>query len=144
MLTVTIEYESAIYELGRTAAYAGIKRDDYERLAVTEADRQLLRQYCHDACGCMVRSLKSMVDGVESDDDGFTLRLRTSASFDTALELTIADSLRSYVALTALTRWLALTSTEASRDFSAVAATMLDDARSQLVQRRAPRRPGHA
>lgn len=143
MLTITIKYENVLYELSRTAAYAGMKRDDYERVAVADADSQLLRQYCREACGCMVRSLKAMVATVADTDDAFVVTLRTSASFDTALEPTIAGALQSYVALSALTRWLSLSGSDSSRDFSAVAATMLDDARSQLAQRRKPvRRAG--
>lgn len=138
MLTINIRYENVLYELGRTAAYAGVKRDDYERLAVAEADSELLRQYCREACGGMVRSLKSMVDSMTDTDDAFVLTLRTSASFDTALVPAITGSLQSYVALTALTRWLSLSGSDPGRDFSALAAKMLDDARSQLMQRRKP------
>ncbi len=140
MLTVTINYDTVMYELSRTAAYAGVKRDDYERLSVTDADSLLIRQYCREACACMVRSLKSMVEGVSAGDDEFVLTLRTSASSDSTMHPSITSALQSYVALTALTRWLALSGDDASCDFSAVAATMLDDARSQLVQRRRPTR----
>lgn len=144
MLTINIRYENVLYELGRTAAYAGVKRDDYELTAVADADNELLRQYCREACGCMVRSLKSMVDNVTDTDEAFRLTLRTSASFDAALVPTITGALQSYIALTALTRWLSLSGSDPSRDFSALAARMLDDARSQLMQRRKPVRKSGA
>ncbi len=142
-LTLTIPIPQLLTDVGRTAAYAGAKNDDYARLSTTEADSAQLTHLISQAATVASNALKRQVLTESLTAEAYTLQLEVSASFDPALQSQMQSSLSAYLTMAVTARWLALSQRDEADDYAAVAAEMLTELQRYAASKRRPTRPSY-
>ncbi len=140
-LTLTVSLAQVIEDVGRTAAYAGAKNDDYTRLSTTEADKAQLSHLISQAAGAVSTALKRHIASEALTETNYQIVLEVSASFDPALKASMQSSLANYMAMAVTARWLALSNRDEADDYAAVAATLITELQRYAASKRRPSRP---
>ena len=145
-LLLTVSREDVYSEVERTTEYTGAKmmHDDegaHDRLAVTEADRELLSRFFDEAAGVATDECKRFVDEVTLDEAGYEARLSMSDSYDEHLSDSIRTSLRSFFVAAVIAKWCKIVGSDAGGAYSADATAAMLDVRSKIFNRKRPQKP---
>ena len=145
-LLLTVSREDVYSEVEKTTEYTGAKmmhadEGAHDRLAVTEADRELLSRFFDEAAGVATDECKRFVDEVTLDEAGYEARLSMSDSFDEHLSESIRTSLRNFFVAAVIAKWCKIVSSDAGAAYSADATAAMLDVRSKIFNRKRPQKP---
>ena len=145
-LLLTVSREDVYSEVEKTTEYTGAKmmhadEGAHDRLAVTEADRELLSRFFDEAAGVATDECKRFVDEVTLDEAGYEARLLMSDSYDEHLSDSIRTSLRNFFVAAVIAKWCKIVSSDAGAAYSADATAAMLDVRSKIFNRKRPQKP---
>ena len=145
-LLLTVGREDVYSEVEKTTEYTGAKmmhadEGAHDRLAVTEADRELLSRFFDEAAGVATDELKRFVDEVRLDENGYEARLSMSDSFDEHLSDSIRTSLRNFFVAAVIAKWCKIVGSDTGAAYSADATAAMLDVRSKIFNRKRPQKP---
>ena len=145
-LLLTESREDVSSEVEKTTEYTGAKmmhadEGAHDRLAVTEADRELLSRFFDEAAGVATDECKRFVDEVTLDEAGYEARLLMSDSYDEHLSDSIRTSLRNFFVAAVIAKWCKIVSSDAGAAYSADATAAMLDVRSKIFNRKRPQKP---
>ena len=134
------------YEVEKTTEYTGAKmmhadEGAHDRLAVTEADRELLSRFFDEAAGVATNECKRFVDEVTLDEAGYEARLSMSDSYDEHLSDSIRTSLRNFFVAAVIAKWCKIVGSDAGAAYTADATAAMLDVRSKIFNRKRPQKP---
>ena len=144
-LLLTVSREDVYSEVEKTTEYTGAKmmhadEGAHDRLAVTEADRELLSRFFDEAAGVATDECKRFVDEVTLDEAGYEARLSMSDSFDEHLSESTRTSLRNFFVAAVIAKWCKIVSSDAGAAYSADATAAMLDVRSKIFNRKRPQK----
>ena len=144
-LLLTVSREDVYSEVEKTTEYTGAKmmhadEGAHDRLAVTEADRELLSRFFDEAAGVATDECKRFVDEVTLDEAGYEARLSMSDSFDEHLSESIRTSWRNFFVAAVIAKWCKIVSSDAGAAYSADATAAMLDVRSKIFNRKRPQK----
>ena len=145
-LLLTAKREDVYSEVEKTTEYTGAKmmhadEGAHDRLAVTEADRELLSRFFDEAAGVVTDECKRFVDEVTLDEAGYEARLSMSDSYDEHLSDSIRTSLRNFFVAAVIAKWCKIVGSDAGAAYSADATAAMLDVRSKIFNRKRPQKP---
>ena len=145
-LLLTAKREDVYSEVEKTTEYTGAKmmhadEGAHDRLAVTEADRELLSRFFDEAAGVATDECKRFVDEVTLDEAGYEVRLSMSDSYDEHLSDSIRTSLRNFFVAAVIAKWCKIVGSDAGAAYSADATAAMLDVRSKIFNRKRPQKP---
>lgn len=145
-LLLTVGREDVYSEVEKTTEYTGAKmmhadEGAHDRLAATEADRELLSRFFDEAAGVATDECKRFVDEVTLDDTGYEARLSMSDSYDEHLSESIRTSLRNFFVAAVIAKWCKIVGSDAGAAYSADATAAMLDVRSKIFNRKRPQKP---
>ena len=145
-LLLTVGREDVYYEVEKTTEYTGAKmmhadEGAHDRLAVTEADRELLSRFFDEAAGVATDECKRFVDEVTLDEAGYEARLSMSDSYDEHLSDSIRTSLRNFFVAAVIAKWCKIVGSDAGAAYTADATAAMLDVRSKIFNRKRPQKP---
>ena len=145
-LLLTVSREDVYSEVEKTTEYKGAKmmhadEGAHDRLAVTEADRELLSRFFDEAAGVATDECKRFVDEVTLDESGYEARLSMSDSYDEHLSDSIRTSLRNFFVAAVIAKWCKIVGSDAGAAYSADATAAMLDVRSKIFNRKRPQKP---
>ena len=145
-LLLTAKREDVYSEVEKTTEYTGAKmmhadEGAHDRLAVTEADRELLSRFFDEAAGVATDECKRFVDEVTLDEAGYEARLSMSDSYDEHLSDSIRTSLRNFFVAAVIAKWCKIVGSDAGAAYSADATAAMLDVRSKIFNRKRPQKP---
>lgn len=152
---ITISKAQVLDEVTKLTAYTGAKamtdQDTgvYERIAITDADRDLLERYWAEACASVTEALKRWVIadpgtaiGHHPDiGENYTARLSLTDQWNMNEQSAVALSLVSYMANLIAGNWFMATAPDKAQGCAAIAGAQLEQAVRSLYYKRAPQRP---
>lgn len=153
-LNINIKKARVIREVQKTSEYIGKKAmneqdaESWERIGITDYEREQLDRYWTEACTGATSGLREWVTFSSNQNLGdqydgnrdFIATLSVSSSWNTALGHAVSESLTSYLVDTILAKWLMLTSPDRAAAYATTAAAYLEDAKTKLYQLKAPER----
>lgn len=144
-LLLTAKREDVYSEVEKTTEYTGAKmmhadEGAHDRLAVTEADRELLSRFFDEAAGVATDECKRFVDEVTLDEAGYEARLSMSDSYDEHLSDSIRTSLRNFFVAAVIAKWCKIVGSDAGAAYSADATAAMLDVRSKIFNRKRPQK----
>ena len=144
-LLLTVSREDVYSEVEKTTEYTGAKmmhadEGAHDRLAVTEADRELLSRFFDEAAGVATDECKRFVDEVTLDEAGYEVRLSMSDSYDEHLSDSIRTSLRNFFVAAVIAKWCKIVGSDAGAAYSADATAAMLDVRSKIFNRKRPQK----
>ncbi|MDE6142681.1 MAG: hypothetical protein K2F94_01240 [Muribaculaceae bacterium] len=131
--------------VAQSTAYLGFKspgqadRGEWiDRVSMVDEDRTLLERFVSESFAMAVERLKEFV--VDADCSGSRLRLtlEVSVAYDGSVTVAVSESFRSYLAASALGRWLRMSYPEKGAEFDAEAIAHLSTMERNLYHRRKP------
>ena len=145
-LLLTVGREDVYSEVEKTTEYTGAKmmhadEGAHDRLAVTEADRELLSRFFDEAAGVATNECKRFVDEVTLDEAGYEARLSMSDSYDEHLSDSIRTSLRNFFVAAVIAKWCKIVGSDAGAAYTADATAAILDVRSKIFNRKRPQKP---
>lgn len=145
-LLLTVSREDVYSEVEKTTEYTGAKmmhadEGAHDRLAVTEADRELLSRFFDEAAGVATDECKRFVDEVMLDEAGYEARLSMSDSYNEHLSDSIRTSLRNFFVAAVIAKWCKIVGSDAGGAYSADATAAMLDVRSKIFNRKRPQKP---
>ena len=145
-LLLTVGREDVYSEVEKTTEYTGAKmmhadEGAHDRLAVTEADRELLSRFFDEAAGVATNEFKRFVDEVTLDEAGYEARLSMSDSYDEHLSDSIRTSLRNFFVAAVIAKWCKIVGSDTGAAYSADATAAMLDVRSKIFNRKRPQKP---
>lgn len=145
-LLLTVGREDVYSEIEKTTEYTGAKmmhadEGAHDRLAVTEADRELLSRFFDEAAGVATDECKRFVDDVTLDEEGYEARLSMSDSYDEHLSDSIRTSLRNFFVAAVIAKWCKIVGSDVGPAYSADATAAMLDVRSKIFNRKRPQKP---
>lgn len=145
-LLLTVGREDVYSEIEKTTEYTGAKmmhadEGAHDRLAVTEADRELLSRFFDEAAGVATDECKRFVDDVTLDEAGYEARLSMSDSYDEHISDSIRTSLRNFFVAAVIAKWCKIVGSDAGAAYSADATAAMLDVRSKIFNRKRPQKP---
>ena len=145
-LLLTVGREDVYSEVEKTTEYTGAKmmhadEGAHDRLAVTEADRELLSRFFDEAAGVATNECKRFVDEVTLDEAGYEARLSMSDSYDEHLSDSIRTSLRNFFVAAVIAKWCKIVGSDAGAAYTADATVAMLDVRSKIFNRKRPQKP---
>ena len=145
-LLLTAKREDVYSEVEKTTEYTGAKmmhadEGAHDRLAVTEADRELLSRFVDEAAGVATDECKRVVVEGTLDEAGYEVRLSMSDSYDEHLSDSIRTSLRNFFFVAAvIAKWCKIVGSDAGAAYSADATAAMLDVRSKIFNRKRPQK----
>lgn len=145
-LLLTAKREDVYSEVEKTTEYTGAKmmhadKGAHDRLAVTEADRELLSRFFDEAAGVATDECKRFVDEVTLNEACYEVRLSMSDSYDEHLSDSIRTSLRNFFVAAVIAKWCKIVDSDAGAGYSADATAAMLDVRSKIFNRKRPQKP---
>ena len=153
-MTITIDKAQVLHEVAKATAYTGAKMmggDDpgaYDRIFVSDEEREMLERYWVEACSLVTGTLKpwlSSVDeqpihhGVDIQTD-YVAELSMSDRYDDNLTDSIQAALTSFFVAAILSKWYRLTNKAEVEAYATEAAAMLQIAEQKLYHKKKPTR----
>ena len=152
-IRLTVSKSSVMHEVQKATSYTGAKAQDetgaaYDLLRATDADRELLETYWSEAAAHAVKQLRRWVVSSSATayphhpdlSADFTVKLRVSAGWDTALKEPTATLLTSYFVAFITGKWFGVSSPDKAQPYATEAAAVLESVKNNLYHRRKPRR----
>ena len=145
-MVVNISKEKIYREVARATLYSGAKHPGSDaamlsRVAVIDADRPMLGQFCDEALASARLALRQVLESAASDDSSITLVFRLSPASDGVQTAGICDSLTDYMEKAVTARWLAFSDKTGAEAYAAEAQMLLDECRRKALYKRKPMRP---
>ena len=145
--TLTITKSNIYEEVAKTTAYIGGKNLDangkslYDQVFVTDADRDMLEGFWHDAIGDVSAALESVLATERSDSDEEEIfGLRVSTLFKESLAKTLETTAISYVVNKIVSEWCLVVSKDKAEDYLSKANALLVKMDAILYMRKRPTR----
>lgn len=146
--TLTLQKDAVYEEVAKTTSYTGSKIDNdpnaYERIFTTDEDREMLERFWNESKNTICNSLKKFLVSEEETDGTYTLTLEFSSSFNDNLLASMERSLFSFFVRSITSKWYAFTNKEETADYSASAASDLDDILRKAYYKKKPTRPTYS
>lgn len=155
MSTITIRIDKGhVYnEAAKLTGYLGAKAMDadrgaYRRVALTDADRELLERYFAESCSEVTTSLSRWLVSVSDHPYGhgtdlgadYEIELDVQSSYDASLTPSVATSLTGYFVSSVASRWLLVSDPSRAEAVAAEAALLLEDVLRKLYWKKKPLR----
>lgn len=154
-IILTISKAKVLHEVAKATSYTGAKMvsgDDpgaYNRIFVSDEERELLERYWVEACSLVTSQLREWVKVVEDQPihhgvdvtTDYTVTLSLADAWPTSLQDSVQSSLLSFIVATILSKWYRLTNKGETEAYGNEAAAHLTDAELKLYQRKRPTRP---
>ena len=147
MRTINIKTSKAdvFNDVAKTASYTGAKmvgdNDAYERISITDQNMELFNSYWAVAVSLLCDNLKEMIKEINNDNNGLTVSLSVSNSFDISLVSSINASIQAFFVEIILGKWFEITNKQEFQARYNSGVEMLTDALRKLYYRKAPTRP---
>ena len=144
-IIIKITKTDVFNDVAKTASYTGAKMvgddDAYERISITDQNMELFNSYWNVAVSLLCDNLKEMINSISSDNNGLTLSLNVSDSFDISLVSSINASINAFFVEIILGKWFEITNKQEFQARYNSGVEMLTDALRKLYYRKAPTRP---
>ena len=89
-IELNIKKNEVLEEVAKTSAYSGSKMTEdegaYERIFTTDADREMLERFWSESQVAVCEAMKKFLADEGETDDGYTVSLELSKSFDDVLQ----------------------------------------------------------
>lgn len=153
-ITITIEKDQVWNEVAKATSYTGAKMmgDDptaYDRIFVSDEEREMLERYWVEACSIATDALKEWLKtvsvqpihhGVDMVTD-YVVSLSVADQYPTALNDSVKSDLTSYFVAVILSKWYRLTNKAESEAYATEGSAILMNAVNKLFHRIRPTRP---
>lgn len=146
-IRISINRDKVYEEVAKTTAYIGGKNLDangkslYDQVFVTDADRDMLEGFWHDAIGDVSAALESVLATERSDSDEEEIfGLRVSTLFKGSLAKTLEITAFSYVVNKIVAEWCLVVSKDKAEDYLSKANALLVKIDAILYMRKRPTR----
>ena len=144
-IIIKITKTDVFNDVAKTASYTGAKMvgddDAYERISITDQNMELFNSYWNVAVSLLCDNLKEMINSISSDNNGLTLSLNVSNSFDISFVSSITNSIKAFFVEIILGKWFEITNKQEFQARYNSGVEMLTDALRKLYYRKAPTRP---
>lgn len=144
-IIIKITKTDVFNDVAKTASYTGAKMvgddDAYERISITDQNMELFNSYWNVAVSLLCDNLKEMINSISSDNNGLTLSLNVSNSFDISFVKSITNSTKAFFVEIILGKWFEITNKQEFQARYNSGVEMLTDALRKLYYRKAPTRP---
>lgn len=142
-VTITINKKSVLSDVSMSTSYLATRNEQgntYSRVAILEADKELIDTYYNEACNHITTTLKAHIANVTNNDTTYTATLKLSSAFNGMLAESINTALKAYCTHYILSRWYEVTDKQRSEYYFAVAKDNLTMAQRNIVHKNAPKR----
>lgn len=152
-ITITIEKDKVMHEVAKATSYTGAKMmaDDpgaYDRIFVSDEEREMLERYWVEACSLVTGTLKPWLSSVNVQPihhgaditTDYEATLSMSDRYDASLTDSVQAALLSFFVATILSKWYRLTNKGETEAYANEAAAMLQSAEQKLLHKKAPTR----
>ena len=154
-ITIHINKAQAFDEVAKTTAYVGAHLDlkvmAYERVAVTDGDREMLERYWREACASVTTLLRPFLTSVSpqprphatdiSADADYVATLAMSDRYDTQQTDSLNADLFSFAVNSIVSKWFMIANKEESAGYMAAAQGAMENAKIKLHHKTAPTPP---
>lgn len=146
-ITLSVSNQEVWEEVAKTTAYTGDKmfgqesENAYDRILMTDEDRDALQRFWEDAATIANGKLKEMLVSSSQISGDYIAKLHVSNAYDTVLDESIKASLRSYFIAAILAKWSNIANKADVGAYSQEATAMMDDVLRKLYSRKRPQRP---
>lgn len=152
-ITITIDKSKVWHEVAKATSYTGAKMmaDDpgaYNRIFVSDEEREMLERYWVEACSLATDTLKPWLSevgsqpihhGVDITTD-YEATLSMSDRYDASLTDSVQAALLSFFVATILSKWYRLTNKSETEAYATEAAAMLQRVEQKLYHKIKPTR----
>ncbi len=146
-ITLTIEQAQVYKEVAKTTSYTGSKMDDgksYDRIFTTDEDQDMLNRFWDECKNSLSDSLKKVYSGDTEASGVYKLSLALSSSFDQNQVDSMQRSLFSFFVVSIISKWYVFTNKPEAAEYSAGAASYLDDVLRKAYFKKKPTRPTYS
>lgn len=152
-ITLTVEKDKVMHEVAKATSYTGAKMmgEDpgaYDRIFVSDEEREMLERYWVEACSIATDTLKPWLNRVSSQpihhgvdiETDYEVVLSMSDRYDGSLTDSVQSALLSYFVATILSKWYRLTNKGEMEAYATEAAAMLQAVENRLNHKKNPTR----
>jgi hypothetical protein len=120
-IELNIKKNEVLEEVAKTSAYSGSKMTEdegaYERIFTTDADREMLERFWSESQVAVCEAMKKFLADEGETDDGYTVSLELSKSFDDVLQGSMEKELFSFFVMNITAKWFAFTNKKEAGDY---------------------------
>lgn len=147
-IELNVKKNEVLEEVAKTSAYSGSKMTEdegaYERIFTTDADREMLERFWSESQVAVCEAMKKFLADEGETDDGYTVSLELSKSFDDVLQGSMEKELFSFFVMNITAKWFAFTNKKEAGDYGTAAQELLVGVRKKALYKKRPTRLGQA
>lgn len=145
MIAVTLLVNQAyVYsEIRKATAYLATKnseKSEYDRVAVVEANSDLLDRYFDEAIGILNATMRQYIGSVVSANKTYTFNMMMSSAYDETQNDALQTAVQSFAISYILSKWLVVVDKKEASNAEHEAAEHLIDIRAKVFYRKRPKR----
>lgn len=144
-IELNVKKNEVLEEVAKTSAYSGSKMTEdegaYERIFTTDADREMLERFWSESQVAVCEAMKKFLADEGETDDGYTVSLELSKSFDDVLQGSMEKELFSFFVMNITAKWFAFTNKKEAGDYGTAAQELLVGVRKKALYKKRPTRP---
>ncbi len=153
-ITITIEKNKVMHEIAKATSYTGAKMmaDDpgaYDRIFVSDEEREMLERYWVEACSLVTDGLKEWLETVSAQpihhgvdiQTNYTVTLKVADLYPVSLNDSVKSDLTNFMVGVILSKWYRLTNKSESEAYATESGAILVNAVNKLFTRKRPTRP---
>lgn len=152
MITFSVDKENVYNEVAKISSYVGAKSKEdehlYNRVAITDSDKDLLNRYWDDCCGKVAAELQIIIgDIIDASSDSFSFTLKDWLDVNSNERLRakiLRKDLHSCFINFILYKWFELTNKEKTEYYFAYYNDFMKNVKRILVFKYPPRRNDYA
>lgn len=141
-ITITIVAATILTEVGRLTNYAAIKQEkqegDFERVATSGSDADMLQQFWKTACDTVVDKFKNYLFGLTATATQYQIIVTPTSRFNTELTDSMKENIQKFVILSVTSKWYAMTNKDDAAAYDAKATEELTEAMRKWYHKRRP------
>jgi len=142
-ITLTYNKSDVLDEVRKTSAYIGAKSQDiiaYDKIALINANDEQLDRFWDECCADTTDMLAKWLVTDGSTASAYSITLRPSMSWITALQSSLESDIRSALVNGILAKWLMTVGSAGAEGYAQMSAAMLQQAENKLHRYQAPTR----
>lgn len=144
-IELNVKKNEVLEEVAKTSAYSGSKMTEdegaYERIFTTDADREMLERFWSESQVAVCEAMKKFLADEGETDDGYTVSLELSKSFDDVLQGSMEKELFSFFVMNITAKWFVFTNKKEAGDYGTAAQELLVGVRKKALYKKRPTRP---
>lgn len=147
MITIQITKSDVMDEVARTAAYMGARKSEgsdgsYDRVSITDGDREMLERYWNEANGLLAGLFKRFMECEQptSDNGDHIYKLCMSSRYNDNLTSEIRANSNSFVVNYLVGHWCEQIGKGDWKNYIDNATSLLEDVKGKLFYKRKPTR----